>query len=464
MPDNRSKQNFESWSGGRCHPNAPAGGGGPGNFTQAGPLHFGGSTLPHPGSPAGRYLTPEKIRTPGFMERVQSLVEAYKGALRLAPAAVYQETGYQLGQILDSLLPGLLQMLAILGISVVVGAGAGATIGFFLGGVGAAPGAVVGGELGLEVGTAVLTWMGLGFLAIAIGESLGELTNLLTRAISRAWHAAEQNHPKFEIETAAHELAQTAGILFRLILQGILAYVLKKGAVSSSKAAVSTGQTIIKGGTQAAADETLAEVSALLKKSKLPDGFIVWIEKNWEDLKQNPKLMRQKTANTSRAEAASTAETPSQLKRAGKNAEAAEEKIDHKTPISQSRVSTKPNTAHFWSGKSIDASGQKIGGANRAADIAKQNGGTTLEMLIEERKIQMPDWDPNNPSTIKAWDDISAEYANGASGEVKAIVGNELRPGNVWQTKELPALLKNPNVTKITTIDPATGLATVIFP
>ena len=295
MPDNRSKQNFKSWSGGQCHPNAPAGGGGPGNFTQAGPLHFGGSNLPHPGSPAGRYLTPEKIRTPGFMERVQSLVEAYTGALRLAPAAIYQETGYQLGQILDSLLPGLLQMLAILGISIVVGAGAGATIGFFLGGVGAAPGAVVGGELGLEVGTAVLTWMGLGFLALAIGESLGELTSLLTHAISRAWHAAEQNHPKFEIETAAHELAQTAGILFRLILQGILAYVLKKGAVSSSKAAVSTGQTIIKGGTRAAADETLAEVSALLKKSKLPDGFIVWIEKNWEDLRRNPKLMNEKT-------------------------------------------------------------------------------------------------------------------------------------------------------------------------
>jgi len=69
------------------------------------------------------------------------------------------------------------------------------------------------------------------------------------------------------------------GILFRLILQGILAYVLKKGAVSSSQAAVSTGQAIIQGGARAAADEILAEVSTLLRNSKLPDGFVVWLEK-----------------------------------------------------------------------------------------------------------------------------------------------------------------------------------------
>lgn len=47
---------------------------------------------------------------------------------------------------------------------------------------------------------------------------------------------------------------------------------------------------------------------------------------------------------------------------------------------------------------------------------------------------------------------------------VSAVIGNELRPGNIWMTKELPALLKNPNVKKITTIDPATGVKTVIFP
>jgi len=170
-------------------------------------------------------------------------------------------------------------MLAVLGISTVAGAGAGAAVGFFLGGVGAAPGAVVGGGLGLEAGTALLTWMGLGFLAVAIGQGMSELTGVLRSAIHHAWHAAEHHHPQFEINRAAQELARAVGILFRLILQGILAYVLKNGAVSSSRAAMSTGQAIIQGGARAAADETLAEVSGLLRQSKLPDGFVVWLEK-----------------------------------------------------------------------------------------------------------------------------------------------------------------------------------------
>ena len=321
---NDSPQNpFYSLHQRSCHPNAPAGGGGPGNFTTAGPIQFsvlGSGSLPHPNSPAGRSLTPEEIRKPVLAERVQSVIKAYFLALRMAPAAVYQETGYQLGQILEGLLPGLLQMLAVLGISTVVGSGAGATIGFFFGGVGAAPGAVVGGELGLEAGTAILTWMGLGFLAVTIGQGLGELTTVLTGAIRRAWHAAEHGHPQFEIESAAQDLARAVGILFRLILQGIMAYVLKKGAVGSSSATLSTSQTILKGGTRVAADESIAQVSALLKKSKLPDGFVVWIEKNWGDLKRNPTLVNTKTTPAGRTGAVSTTETPSQLKRASSKA------------------------------------------------------------------------------------------------------------------------------------------------
>jgi len=317
MENDPSKNPFDSWLQQRCHPNAPAGGGGPGNFTNAGPLQYiglGWESLPHPNSPAGRHLTHQEIRSPAFAERVQSVVKAYFQALRLAPAAVYQETGYQLGQIIDDLLPGILQMLAVLGISTVAGAGAGAAVGFFLGGVGAAPGAVVGGGLGLEAGTALLTWMGLGFLAVAIGQGMSELTGVLRSAIRHAWHAAEHHHPQFEINRAAQELARALGILFRLILQGILAYVLKKGAVSSSRAAASTGQTIIQGGTRAAADETLAEVSGLLRKSKLPDGFAVWLEKNWDDLKRNPKLASKKTGTNDSSQAPSSPATPSELK------------------------------------------------------------------------------------------------------------------------------------------------------
>lgn len=41
--------------------------------------------------------------------------------------------------------------------------------------------------------------------------------------------------------------------------------------------------------------------------------------------------------------------------------------------------------------------------------------------------------------------------------------GANLRPGNIWETVELPRLMENPNVSRILKIDPATGIETVIF-
>ncbi|UPH51665.1 hypothetical protein AB346_12755 [Listeria innocua] len=78
----------------------------------------------------------------------------------------------------------------------------------------------------------------------------------------------------------------------------------------------------------------------------------------------------------------------------------------------------------------------------------------------------MPDWDFNNPESMKAWDlvsgsyaeQVSGSYAEQVSGEVRAVVGSDLRKGNIWENVELPRLKNNPNVTKITTIVPKTGL------
>lgn len=121
-------------------------------------------------------------------------------------------------------------------------------------------------------------------------------------------------------------------------------------------------------------------------------------------------------------------------------------------------LKTEPNTAFFWSGRT-----NGIGGADRTAEIAKAKGGVTLESTIADKNIQMPEWDFNDPSSIKAWEDASAEYARQVSGEVRAVVGKQLREGNIWENVELPRLKNNPNVTKIITIDPETGKETVIF-
>lgn len=75
----------------------------------------------------------------------------------------------------------------------------------------------------------------------------------------------------------------------------------------------------------------------------------------------------------------------------------------------------------------------------------------------------MPEWDFYNPSSMDVWNMASAAYAEQVSGEVRAVVGTELRPGNTWENIELPRLMENPNVTKIMIIDPKTGIEIVIF-
>lgn len=121
-------------------------------------------------------------------------------------------------------------------------------------------------------------------------------------------------------------------------------------------------------------------------------------------------------------------------------------------------VATNPNEAFFWSGRTDGVGGEAV-----ARQIAAKQSGTTLEALIENRDIQMPKWDPTNPNVVQAWKDISADYAKGASGTVRAVIGRSLRSGNVWEASELPALKANPNVTQIITIDPATRVETTIY-
>ena len=121
-------------------------------------------------------------------------------------------------------------------------------------------------------------------------------------------------------------------------------------------------------------------------------------------------------------------------------------------------LKTEPDTAFFWSGRS-----NGIGGAEKAMEIAGPKGGTTLEGLIDAKGIEMPAWDINDPASIKAWQNVSAEYAKQVSGEVRAVVGSQLREANVWENIELPNLKANSAVTKITTIDPVTLEEKVIF-
>ncbi|WP_369049340.1 hypothetical protein [Tenacibaculum sp. UWU-22] len=54
-------------------------------------------------------------------------------------------------------------------------------------------------------------------------------------------------------------------------------------------------------------------------------------------------------------------------------------------------------------------------------------GGNTLEGLLAKYNVEMPLWKFDDPNSIKVWEDVSALYASQVSGEVKAVLGKNLR-------------------------------------
>lgn len=95
--------------------------------------------------------------------------------------------------------------------------------------------------------------------------------------------------------------------------------------------------------------------------------------------------------------------------------------------------------------------------------MAAKNGGATLESTMAQRGIQLPAWDASNPSVVSAWRQASADFASGASGNVRVLQGADVRIGSIWSDVEYPALISNPNVTSITSINPATGQQVVLW-
>jgi len=185
----------------------------------------------------------------------------------------------------------LLQTLIILAASTALGAVAGGVIGFFFGGAGAAPGVVLGGELGLEIGTAVLSWLGLAFLAKAILRGFGELWGVLSMGVTRAWTAPagpEHEYPH-QIELAAQDLADAVGILMLLILEAIVTWVFTRAAIGSTKGVIDTAGSNRLASAEAA-NEAVAALARELRASRLGVGFADWVENNWARLRDDPKL------------------------------------------------------------------------------------------------------------------------------------------------------------------------------
>lgn len=222
-------------------------------------------------------------------DNLKALKEAYEIGVMEMPAEVYKETGYQLNQFLDALIPGLIQALIALAASTALGGAIGAVVGAFFGGAGAIPGAVGGAAVGFDLGLAVLGWLGLGFLAYSIGHSLGELTALLELAVRRAWDAPNSPQPRVQIRLAGKDFARSGAILIRLVLQGIAMWLTQKGV------------------------NKIGELVAELRKSKLGPRFAAWVEENAAALMRDPRLKPHRGQGSAGKEVVSEAQSPSQL-------------------------------------------------------------------------------------------------------------------------------------------------------
>jgi hypothetical protein len=125
-----------------------------------------------------------------------------------------------------------------------------------------------------------------------------------------------------------------------------------------------------------------------------------------------------------------------------------------------------PADAHvFWSGRTeltVNGATGQYGSAGIAAGLAEPRDATTLEMYLRDHQITMPAWD-GTPEVAEIWGQVSQKYAEAAHGDVRVVLGRDLRPGNVWETYEFDALTSNPAVTRIIAIDPGSGAMRLLF-
>ncbi|MBO0721725.1 MAG: hypothetical protein J2P41_12930 [Blastocatellia bacterium] len=477
-------------------PDAPAGGGGLGRFTSLKQLGTGSvASLQSQTGPRDAKDSVWVRRTnlsfaesadSNFVEdlwdkgrRAKNVVHAYNLAKdKYVGPMILQETGQALHDLLSGLIPGLLMMLIVVAATTVLGAAIGGVIGFFFGGVGAVPGAALGADIGFDFGLWLLNWLGIGFLIIYVADHLGEVMKVMSSGVERAWQAGKrQKSEQEDIDQSAHEIARAVAILVRLILEGIVLFLLEKGA--------------------AAVAERVGSLSGSLKESKLGKGFAEWIEKNYQQLLKDPRINRRlreterratetdakkapvpekanrkaeprkaesrkeeakkeetkkeenkeenpvRTAAQDRAEISRLSNEADALRKQGRTAEA-DAKIAEARKVLEPQVeakdwdalverldlSTPRDKSTFWSG---DKEGAKA--------FAEQTGRVTLETTPGGRVLdnwERPEfnWDSGGE---ELWSKVSEKYANGASGIVEVVQTPERYEqggGYIWKKVE----------------------------
>ena len=94
------------------------------------------------------------------------------------------------------------------------------------------PGAALGAEIGADVASAILLFLGLGFLVEYVLAHLDQAKGHFTRGCNLAWQARGDRPP---LDPAAREFGRAIAELFSLILEAAAAWVIKKGLTAGLK-------------------------------------------------------------------------------------------------------------------------------------------------------------------------------------------------------------------------------------
>lgn len=204
-------------------------------------------------------------------ERIGKVKSALWFAQQSVPLFVVQETGMAAYGAVKAIIPALLVSMALVTLTTVVGAGLGAATGSLGAGVGAVPMGIAGGGIGFKAGLWILNILGLAFLIEYMGGSLWEATRRIERGVLRAWGPTEKGGSfpyDGNVFKASEEIALGVAIIIRCLLEGIVLYLTIKGV------------------------SKLPELVANLKRSKFGEDFGIWVEQNYQQMLNNPKLTR----------------------------------------------------------------------------------------------------------------------------------------------------------------------------
>ena len=384
-----------------------------------------GPLLDHAPSPFGVDYTDAQLDQLWLTRKADILLSAGRLARQRIAGEVYRLTGEALQDVLHGLLPGLLMGVGALLLTTSLGAALGGVLGFFFGGVGAAPGAVAGASLGLDAGMALMTFLGLAFMADAVVTGAAQVRRTALDGVRRAFnsHFVAPQYEHAELDRAATLLARAVAELVLVLLTAVVAW-LTRGQVAGAAGrlganAAQTTSALRAGEGLALAETRVAELVGQLRRSKLGDGFADYIECNWKRLCENPRLAPRRPPAAAATTGGGAASTPAQLKGGGEPpAKQPPEPPPRKPDPKEPRPSDEPCPLFFAPGGGGAAAAGQLGSGN-AARVAGAQMAHPVDMATG-RKLLLPDTETDATVPAGLPIDIARFYASPRSLDAEA--------------------------------------------